>query len=286
VIKQQSLAFAREVYRIWVEERPAQLAAALAYYGMFSFVPLIFIAITMAGLFLEGSALTDRVFTRLEIIFGPEAIEFMRQMFNQIGQTHVSGSWLATLISFLAILYIASGLFFQLNYALNKIWNAPQPEKAGLIVFLKKRALLFVMVIGVGLLIVLVTLVNLVISWLSSHLRFAGYVPLVSLGVQIGLFVASFAMIYKLLPDVQIAWRDVWIGAVITTLLVLLGGVVIGIYFRISNVGSAFQTAGAFAVILIGFYYLAQIFLLGAILTRVYSSMYGSKRSDSISPGT
>jgi membrane protein len=271
------------VYRIWVEERPAQLAAALAYYGMFSFVPLIFVAVTVADIFLEESIVNERVFERLEIIFGPEAVEFMHQMYTQIGQASAGSSWLASLISLLAVIFMASGLFFQLKLALNKIWKAPPPEKAGPLVFIKTRGLLFAMVIGAGLLMVLITLVNLVISWLSSHLRFAGYISLVSLAVQIGLFVASFALIYKLLPDVQLAWRDVWIGAVTTTLLFLLGGVLIGIYFRISNVGSAFQAAGAVAVILIGFYYLAQIFLLGAVLTRVFSSMYGSRRSNSTS---
>jgi hypothetical protein len=144
------------------------LAAALAYYGMFSFVPLIFVAVTVADFFLEESLVNERVFARLEIIFGPEAIEFMRQMYNQIGQGSAGGSWLATLISLLAVLFIASGLFLQIKFALNKIWKAPPPKKAGPLGFIKTRGLLFLMVIGAGLLMVLITLVNLVVSWLAT----------------------------------------------------------------------------------------------------------------------
>jgi len=133
------------------------------------------------------------------------------------------------------------------------------------------------MAIGVGLLLVLATLVNVLLAWLGSFIPIERSVPISNFIALVGLVTLSFALIYKVLPDVDIAWRDVWIGAAVTALLVILGGLLVGLYLGSGRIGSALEAAGTFAVILIGIYYIAQIFLFGAVFTRVYASMFGSQ---------
>ena len=175
------------------------------------------------------------------------------------------------------LFYAASGLFIQLQYALNTIWEVPPASRGGIIAAIKDRLLAFVMAIGVGLLLVLATVFSIVVSVLASLFDWGSHVPITNFASMMGLATISFALIYKVLPDVEIAWRDVWIGAAVTALLVSIGGWLVGFYLTHSNTGSAFEAAGALAVLLIAFYYIAQIFLFGAVFTKVYASRFGSK---------
>lgn len=272
------LDFGKEVYHIWITERPTQLAAAIAYYGMFAFAPVIFIAVTVAGLFLDESTVVTQFFERLENALGPETAQSIQNSVESISQTTSEGTVLTTIISFIALLMAASGLFFQLQFALNTIWKVPTAEKGETSSFLKKRLFSFVMVIGVGLLLIIMTVASILFTWITSllNLNISGQIYYALAGL--GLALLSIALIYKVLPDVKISWRDVWIGAGVTTILVGIGGFLIGLYLKSSNVGSALEAAGSFAVILLGIYYVAQIFLFGAVFTRVYAHNYGSMR--------
>ncbi len=162
--------FIAEVYAIWVSERPAQLAAALAYYGMFSFAPVIFIGITIAGIFIDELAMAGQLFEQLQTVLGPETAEQVRRLVQAASNAAPSGSWLASLISFLALFFAASGLFFQIQYALNRIWRVPPPKKDHTRAFIRKRLLSFVMVMGVGLLLIATALVNVILAWFGSLL--------------------------------------------------------------------------------------------------------------------
>jgi membrane protein len=138
------------------------------------------------------------------------------------------------------------------------------------------------MVIALGLLVILVTMVNLIFAWLGSIVEdlFAnsGLVSILNILALLAVVVLANAFVYKVLPDVKLAWRDVWFGSLAATFLMALGGLVIGLYFKMGGIGSAFEAAGAFAILMIAIYYFAQIFLFGAIVTRVYAQRYGSKR--------
>ena len=272
------LDFGKEVYHIWITERPTQLAAAIAYYGMFAFTPVIFIAVTVAGLFLDDSTVVTQFLERLEIALGPETAQFIQNSLDSISQTTSEGTVLTTIISSIALLMAASGLFFQLQFALNTIWKVPTAEKDETSAFLKKRLFSFVMVMGVGLLLIIMTVASILFTWITSllTLNISGQIFYALIGL--GLVLVSIALFYKVLPDVKISWRDVWIGAGVTTILVGIGGFLIGLYLKSSNVGSALEAAGSFAVILLGIYYVAQIFLFGAVFTRVYAHKYGSMR--------
>lgn len=275
-------AFLTNLYNIWISERPSQLAAALAYYGMFSFAPVIFIGYTVAGLFIDQLAAAERMYQRLEAVLGPETAEFIQNSVSAIGNTSSEGSLLGSLVSLIALLAAASGLFFQLQYALNKIWRVPPPERGQTGAFIRQRLFSFIIVLGVGLLLILATLTNLIIGWFGSWLKdiFEVSVPSIiwtGLGSLI-LLTVSFAVLYKVLPDVKIAWRDVWTGSLVAALLVVLFALLLGLFFTSGMIGSAFEAAGAFAVLLIGIYYIAQIFLLGAVICRVYADLFGSQR--------
>lgn len=268
--------FAKELYGIWATERPGQLAAALAYYGMFAFAPVIFIAFWVAGFFINQFS-AQQFFTRMETLLGSEVTIFIQDSVNAIAETTTGSSIIATLISVAALLLAASGLFYQLIFALNKVWGVPQPERGQTSGLIRQRLFSFLMVIGVGLLLILATLANVIISWFGSLFGLDSTMPVISAVAVLGIATIAFALIYKILPEAEISWRDVWIGAFVTAVLVIIAVIIFGAYLSLGNVGSAFEAAGAFAVLLIGIYTIAQVFLFGAMFTRVYAEMYGSK---------
>ena len=269
--------FVKELYRIWATERPGQLAAAIAYYGMFAFAPVIFFALWVAGLFIDQLSAADQFFTRMENLFGPEVTLFIQDSVAAISETTTGSSIIATLVSVGALLLAASGLFNQLLFALNKIWGVPPPERGQTSGLIRQRLFSFLMVIGVGLIFILATLVNVVLSWFGSLFDLGPSMPIANTLGFLVITTLAFALIFKILPEVQITWRDVWIGAFVTAVLILLALVIFGAYLSLGNIGSAFEAAGAFAVLLIGIYTITQVFLFGAMFTRVFAAMYGSK---------
>ena len=274
--------FLKELYRIWGTERPGQLAAALAYYGMFAFAPVIFIAFWVAGLFIDQLSAANQFYTRLENLFGSEFTEMIQQSVEAISATTAESSIIATLISVIALLLAASGLFYQLQFALNKIWGAPPPERGQTVGLIRQRLFSFLMVIGVGLIFILATLVNVVLSWFGSLFDLGSSMPVLNTLGFLGIATLAFALIFKILPEAEINWHDVWIGALVTAVLVALALFIFGLYLSSGAIGSAFEAAGAFAVLLIGIYTIAQVFLFGAMFTRVFAEMYGSKVGEKI----
>jgi membrane protein len=272
--------FVKELYRIWGTERPGQLAAAIAYYGMFAFAPVIFIAFWVAGLFIDQLSAANQFFTRMENIFGADVTIFIQDSVEAIAETTTGSSVIATLISVGALLLAASGLFYQLLFALNKIWGVPPPERGQASGLIRQRLFSFLMVIGVGLIFILAALVNVLLSWFGSLFDLGSSMPILNTLGFLLITTLAFALIYKILPEVQITWHDVWIGAFVTAVLVLLALLIFGAYLSLGNIGSAFEAAGAFAVLLIGIYTIAQVFLFGAMFTRVYAAMYGSKSGE------
>ncbi len=269
--------FLKELYHIWITERPSTLAAALAYYSLFSFAPVIFIAFTIASLFIDVQALVGEITKRVESTLGAESAQFIQETILSISQTTTGGSTLTTLIGYIALIFAASMLFFQLQYALNRIWEVPVAKKQETLALIRSRLMAFLMVIGLGFLMVVATVANIIGSFLQTYIYVSSLVSLITIIAFIGFMTISIALVYKYLPDVDIAWRDVGVGSIVTAVLMALGGWLLGIYFTHSNITSALAVAGAVAVLLIAFYIFAQIFLFGAVFTRVYASMFGSK---------
>jgi membrane protein len=245
---------------------------------MFSIAPMLYVAISVAGIFIDEGAIVDGLGALLANNLGPEMVQLIQGLVAGASLNTSGGSPLATLISAGALLYAATGLFSQLQYALNTIWDVPPATYAGTIAAIKNRLLAFLMVLGLALLLILATLASVLVSILGSWFDWAGSAPIATQVAFVGLLTVTFALIYKIVPDREIAWHDVWLGAAITALLFAVGRWVIGFYLTHSGVATAFQAAGALAVLLIAIYYLAQIFLFGAVFTRVYASHFGSKR--------
>jgi membrane protein len=263
----------------WNEEKPSRLAAGLAYYGIFSFVPVVYIVIKVAGIFLNDQLLSQQIFARLTIVLGPETASYIQDLVIATEGSTTGGTFVATLVSFAALFYSASGLFTNLQYSLNTIWHVPIDPQSGFLKFIKNRLLAFILIIGVGLVLVIGAFGSMVFSIITSILPFGIIDPDISVIAVIALATLLLTLIYKFLPEVYIAWRDVWLGALITSIMVYIGGWALGLYFRVSGVGTAFEAAGALAIILVAIYYIAQIFLFGAIFTRVYARSFGSKRT-------
>lgn len=278
-------AFVNEVMAIWYAERPSQLAAALAYYSMFAIAPIIFIAFGLAGLLIDEMAAATQLSERVARLLGPDATELLTNAIQGVSApTNASGSLLASIVGFFALLFAASGLFFQLKYVLNRIWRIPYSSKGGFGRLIRAQLLAFLMVLGVGLMLVVVTLVNVAIAWFGDTLqRLLGIeAPLVFVTTlaSLALLALAFSLLYKVLPDVKIRWRDTLPGATLSAVTMALAVRAIGLYFRLTDAGTAFAAAGSVAVLMVGINYLAQIFLFGAVVTRAYASHYGSRRPD------
>jgi membrane protein len=275
--------FAKEIYKIWTLERPGQQAAALAYYGMFSFAPIIFIALSVVGLFADQIAVANQFYQRLSSIFGEATATWIQESIAALGQPSTEESLLISIISFGALLFAASGVFFQLQYALNTIWHVPPPEKGFIINLIRKQLVSFVIVIGIGLFGILAIFVNVLLAYfgtfLQSLLGYSGNLPIITGLSALGLSAVTFGLLYKLLPETQVAWKDVWLGAIVAAVLVVVAIRLAALYFSYSSLTSALQAAGAVSVLLISFFYIAEIFLAGAIICRVYANQFGSRRS-------
>jgi membrane protein len=270
----------KESYREWSEDKASRLAAALAYYTAFSVAPLLLIAISIAGLVFGRTAAEGQVYGQLQGLLGPDAAATIQ---TAIAQSESTGaSTISALIGLAMLVWSASNVFSQLQDALNTIWEVQPDPNAGMTATVKRRVLSMTMVLGIGFLL----LVSLV---LSAGLSVVGNLvqellpggpflwQIVNFGVSFGVVTLLFAAIYKVLPDVEIAWSDVWIGAAVTALLFTIGKLLIGLYLGYATVGSTFGAAGSLLVFLVWVYYSAQILFFGAELTQVYARRYGSR---------
>jgi membrane protein len=276
--------FAKELYSIWLLERPTQLAAALAYFGLFSFAPVIYIALTITGIFIDQSVVIELIMTKLEATFGPELVATIQELLNNVSRAPTDGAFLISLISFLFLLWGASNVFYQLQFSLNTIWKIQLTDQERKRLIIRHRLFSFLMVLAMGILLVVMAAVSFLTSWLSSVSNLFRFQPSLTGLAFFVIASLSFAVMYRLLPMVKITWRDVWIGATLAAFLITLGGSLVIYFLQNTNLSSALEAAGSFVILLTGFYYFAQIFLLGAILTRLYAYRHGSLHRQSAEP--
>jgi len=271
-------------YQGWKEDKASRLSAALAYYTIFSLAPLLVIIIAITGLFWEQGAVQTQVMNQVEGLVGTEGRTFISDLLTSA--SNPARGITATIIGIITLLFGALGVFNELHNALNTIWEVKEEETKGFLESIKKvifsRLLSFTMILGIGFLL----LVSLVISAGLSAVQetIGNAIPLseillqiLNLIISIGVITVLFALMFKFLPDAEIAWRDVWLGAFVTAILFSLGKFLIGLYLGNSAVASSFGAAGSLVLLLIWIYYSAQILLFGAEFTQVYANKYGSK---------
>lgn len=272
--------FLKTTINEWVEAEPFQLAAALSYYTLFSLAPLLLIAIGVAGLVFGREAAQNQIVETLQGMIGQDSAKAVQEMIQASSEKPKTGM-LSTIIGFVALLFGAGGVVGQLQTSLNKMWEVTPKPGQGIWGFLRQRFFSFAMVLAIGFLLLVSLVVTAVLSsftsMLSSFLGDATFVAhAIDILVSFGFVTLLFALIYKYVPDVEIQWRDVWVGAALTSILFTIGKYLIGLYIGTSGVSSTFGAAGSLITILVWVYYSSLIFFLGAEFTRVYATQYGS----------
>lgn len=270
----------KETFQEWNEDKAPRLAAALAYYTAFSITPLLIVVIAIAGLVAGQDAVRGRLQYQIADAVGVQAAGAIQDMLANFNQP--SSNLLATVIGIVTLLLGAAGLLGQLQDALNTVWEvAPKPNQ-GLLATLRQRFISFTMVLGIGFVLMVSLVVSAVVSAVGSLI--AVHLPgqetllqVVNLVISFGVITLLFAAIYKVLPDVNISWRDVWMGAAVTALLFTIGKYLLGLYLGSSSVASGYGAAGSFVLLLLWIYYSAQILLFGAEFTQVYARRYGTR---------
>jgi membrane protein len=263
----------------WYDSGTFQLGAALAYYAIFAIPPILVIALAVAGALFGQEAARGQLANRLAEAVGPAVAKAIE---STIGYAETKGGGaIATVISIVVLLFAAVGLFTQLQMSLNTIWNVrPRPDR-GWWDMIRDRLLSFLMVLVIAVLLLLSLAANAVLSAVSgwfSQLALPGGNSLweaLRWIVSLGLMTLLFAALYKVLPDVKIGWKAVWIGAVVTAVLFTVGNFLIGLYLGRASVTSAYGAAGSLVVVLLWVYYSSQVVLLGAEFTRVYADRRG-----------
>jgi len=269
----------KETYLQWDEDQAARQAASLALYTLLSVAPLLIVSIKVAGLALGDEAARGQLSQELGRLVGPQAgaaIEAMVNTAKQPGQGVVG-----SIIGLAVLLFGASGVFGELQTSLNQMWEVMPKPNRGVLGFVKDRFFSFTMVMGVAFLLLVTLVVSAALATITEHFRdLVPYAPLwwvLNVAIGIGITTVLFALIYKVIPDVQIKWHDVWIGASATAVLFSVGRVALGWYVGRSATVSPFGAAGSLVALIVWVYYSAQILFFGAEFTQVFATRYGSR---------
>jgi membrane protein len=272
--------FLKDVFIQWIGDEPFLLASSLSYYTLFSLAPLLVIAIAVAGFVFGREAAQNQIVETIGGMIGPESAQAIQGMIENASNKPKTGI-ISTVLGAVTLLIGAGGVVGQLQTSLNKVWGVEPKSDQGIWVFIRQRFISFAMVLAVGFLLLVSLVVTALLTAFSQFLgglvggaEFVGH--LLDVVVSFGFVTLLFAMIYKFVPDVQIRWKDVWIGAALTSILFTVGKFAIGLYLGSSGVTSAYGAAGSLITVLLWVYYSSLIFLLGAEFTQSYASTYGS----------
>lgn len=270
----------KETFKDFGEDKVPRLAAALAYYTIFSIGPLLLIALAIASQVFDERQVRDQMLGTIGNMVGSSGKETIGQALDNANKG--SGDVIAASIGIVTLLMGASGVFGQLKDALNTIWEVKPKEGQGILGIMRERFLSFTMVLGTGFLLLVSLVVSAGIAALGQFLK--SVLPggdlvwqVVNIVITIGIITLMFTVLFKFLPDVQVAWKDVVVGSFITAVLFTVGQIALGIYLGSGSVGTAFGAAGSIVIILVWIYYSALIFFIGAELTQVYARRFGSR---------
>lgn len=274
------LSLLQETGKQYTADRGSMLAAALAYYTLFSLAPLLVISIVLAEQFLSDTNVQLMLISEIRVIAGPQVSEFVRNLIEGFGDS--STGLVASLVSLGVMIFGASNVFRQLKRALNTVWGVDVEEEQGIVNYLMLNLISFGLVLLIGLLLVTAIAMNalggivntLITDVLPGSIRISF---LFEYGIPFSITVTLFALLFKILPDIYVSWRDVWLGAVVTAVLTGIALFGLRVYLNISSFEAAYGAAGSLVVLLFLVYYGAQIFLFGAEFTQVFANRFGSR---------
>ncbi|MDX1963570.1 MAG: YihY/virulence factor BrkB family protein [Pirellulales bacterium] len=264
--------------KAWLADNAARLGAALAFYSVLSLAPLLVIVIAIAALVFGKDAARGAIVHQFTEFVGPEGAAAIQDMIVH-AQQPVLGS-VASLVGIVTLFLGAAGVFGELQEALNTIWKVKPKSDVGLWGYVQNRFLSFAMVFGTGFMLLISLVLSAGLNSLSQYFAGDEWTPLwwvLNFFISFGVVTLLFAMIYKYVPDAEIRWNDVWVGAILTALLFTIGKTLIGLYLGSAGVGSAYGAAGSLVVLLVWIYYSAQILFFGAEFTHIYAQNYGEK---------
>jgi membrane protein len=275
------LSFIKEVFSDFSEDKVLKYSASLSYYTVFSIAPILLLIISIFGIFVGRDAVQGEIFNQINGLIGNEAAAQVQDM---IGKTHKEGNNLiASIISAIILIVGATGIFAEIQDSINSIWGLKSKPKRGLIKMLLTRVISFSLIISLGFILMVSLVLNAFIAVVSERLGqvFPGsgeyFIIVIDQVLSFIIISFLFAVIFKVLPDAKIKWRDVSKGAIVTGILFILGRYLISIYVAKSEVASVYGAAGSIIIIMVWVYYTAVILYFGAEFTKVYSVRYGSK---------
>ncbi len=272
---QQLWILLKETYNEWSEDNASQLGAALAFYTIFSLAPILIIIVAAVGFVLGKESVQIYILGELAKVIGQDNAGYVM---STIQSSYQEGSGIrATLIAIFIILIGSTTVCVMLKNALNFMWGVTE-RPSGIFEIIKNRVMSSLIILLAGFFLFLSMIISSLISTVSNFIDIPFiFYTLIDNIVSIILLTLLFSMLYKVLPDVEISWGDVWVGGAITAVLFTLGKFLLGLYLARSTVSSAYGAAGSLVVLLLWVYYSAQIIFLGAEFTQVYAKKYGSE---------
>ncbi|WP_193213121.1 YihY/virulence factor BrkB family protein [Luteolibacter marinus] len=266
--------------KAWSEDHAMRLSAALAYYSVFSIGPILIIAISIAGTMFGEDAARGAIEAQLSGAMGQDAASALQGMIEGARDSGKNG--VMAVVGFAILIFSASGLFTQLKDALNTVWRITPATDGGVTGFLRKRAMAISMVLVFGFLLLVSLVLSAMVSGLTRYLEHLLPVPGViwqfaSFLISMVVVTSLFAMIFKILPDAKVEWRDVWTGSILTAALFSIGQLLLGLYLGRQETASTYGVAGALVLLLSWVYYSANILLFGAEFTRASARLRGRR---------
>ncbi|MEM9672992.1 MAG: YihY/virulence factor BrkB family protein [Bacteroidota bacterium] len=268
-----------DTYKGFQHDNPMLYGASIAFYMIFSLPALLIFAVYIAGTIYEEAAITGTLYSQISTHVG-EGIAKQIQNILRNANLNESGT-VAKTIGFATLIFSATTVFVNIQLALNEIWGVRAKPRRGWLKLIVDRLFSFIIVVSLGLILIAMQIIDLALKVFEDFISgllsdYTVYlVQVTSFFISIAIVTLVFALIFKLLPDAKIRWRDVWVGALVTTVLFVLGKELIGVYLRTSNLSTSYGTAGSLVILLIWIYYSSVIFLVGAEFTKAYSHHIG-----------
>jgi membrane protein len=273
--------FIYKVFDEWIDDKAPKLGASLSFYTMFSIAPLLIIIISIAGLLFGAEAARNEIIGQIEGLIGRQGAEVVQTALKN-SSNPITGV-IAIIVSFLTLIFSATAAFIDLQESLNMIWKVkPKPGRNFIKAFLKDRMQSFALVVATGFLLLVSLLVSAGLNAFNKYFSKTFLdipsliLELINDIISLAVIYILFALIFMILPDVRLKIRDVWIGALFTSFLFVLGKFLIGLYLGTSSFSSTYGAAGSLVILLLWVYYSAQILFLGAEFTQVYTREFRS----------
>jgi membrane protein len=275
-------AFFKQVGSDWYNDNSLLLGSSLSFYTIFSLPPFLIIMISLSGIFFGADAVEGRIVHEIQDLVGKDGALTIQTVLKNVHK--LDSITFTSLVGFLILLAGSTGVFAQLQYSLNTIWNVRAKPDLSWDLLLLKRIFSFVIVLGIGLCLIVSLLASTLLTIFDQYLyrlfQDSFYIEItrsLNFSISFAIQLIIFAVIYKFLPDVKISWKDVGYGSFVTAVLFSIGKFFLGLYLVRSGLGSAYGAAGSVIITFVWIFYASLIFFFGAEITKVYSLKYGSK---------